>query len=67
MEFFFDQQYGSGKTMGAHGSGGEFPSYVYPSIMKAVVRARYPDAIRDWVDLEGPRVSLGMERGHTCT
>ena len=54
MEIIFNQQHGSGKTMGAHGSGGEFPSYVYPSALKAVVRARYPDAIRDWVDPEGP-------------
>ena len=30
--------------------------HVYPSALKAVIRARYPDVVKDWVDPTGPEV-----------
>ena len=48
-------QYGSGKTLGAS-SGADHPTYVYPSTLKAVIRARYPDIVKDWMDPTGPHL-----------
>ena len=49
-------QYGSGKTLGARAGGGN-PTYVYPAALKAVVRARYPAEVQDWLDPVGPQVT----------
>lgn len=48
-------QYGSGKTLGA-GANGSAPTYVYPSALKAVVRARFPGQVKDWEDPVGSQV-----------
>ena len=48
-------QFGSGKTLGAR-AGGSNPTYVYPAALKAVVRARCPQEVKDWQDPVGPKV-----------
>ena len=42
------------------------PTYVYPSALKAVVRARYPHAVKDWEDPVGPKVNI-PQRLNSCT
>lgn len=32
------------------------PTYVYPSVLKAVVRARFPQEVKDWEGPTGPQV-----------
>ena len=34
------------------------PTYVFPSGIKTVVRARFPKCVRDYSDPEGPQVKL---------
>lgn len=50
-------QYGSGKTLGAR-KDGRTPTYVYPSALKALVRARFSDVVKDWQDPVGPQVPV---------
>ncbi len=45
---------GSGKTLGARDE--RYPTYVYLSALKGVVRARFPHEVKDWVDPTGPQV-----------
>ncbi len=47
-------QYGSGKTLGVRGAGNS--TYVYPSAVKAVVRAHFTHTVKDWQDPVGPQV-----------
>ena len=42
--------------------GGRGPTYVFPSALKAVVRARYPSSVRDWRDPTGPHVFIDIVR-----
>lgn len=37
-------------------------TYVYPSALKAVVRARFPDTVKDWEDPVGKEVYHVVER-----
>ena len=43
---------GSGKTLGAS-PGADLPTYVYPSALKAVIKAGYLDVVKDWIETKG--------------
>ena len=50
-------QFGSNQSLGKK-VGHNHPTYVFPSGIKAVVRARFPKSVRDYSDPEGPQVKL---------
>ena len=38
--------------------GGRGPTYIYPSALRAAVRARFPSGVQDWTDPHGPQVLI---------
>lgn len=54
MNDLFFSKYGSRRTIG--NKGGRAPTYVYPAVLKNVVRARYPSCLKQWEDPTGDNV-----------
>ena len=56
-EHVYQIQFGSNQSLGKK-AGHNHPTYVFPSGIKAVVRAGFPKCVRDYPDSEGPQVKL---------